>query len=482
MKTVFLIDDDGLMRKMLARLLKKDKHRVRTFASPVGVLDRMAEEKPDLIISDIQMPGMSGLQFLERARREGYRVPVMVMTGFMGPDVVEQARALGVSHIFQKPIKDLSRLRLLVREAMSPPETRGPGGLDQLRLEFLTGMSHELRTPLTAIKLALDGLFSARNAGLDATQSQLLGISQRNVDRIVRMVEKQLALLQITLGDVSVARRLVNLKHLFEGTQKHDPDGERVGRTGDDGERGVYLFTDPERLRTVIHCLLEVVAAADPSGPTYDIDEDDREIVVRFHNRGMSAVSLGDEGDGGRHREGPFGPGGTREFEFRACRCLVESLGGRIDVVRHNGGGEGVQLHLPVLPDYDHTADFVFPVKSLRKAAELSDKRVSFFKCEVRGDGTGTLKGNGNVREFLRRCSVALSEGEVLVRGETYGTYYLALVQRESDELDDIVDFLQRTGDKGNGAYSGTNTVHLQTVAAGELPADDQMPVPEVVC
>jgi hypothetical protein len=296
------------------------------------------------------------------------------------------------------------------------------------------------------------------------------------------MVEKQLDLLQITLGEVSVARRLVNLKHLFESTQKHDPDREPVGRHEDDGERAVYLFTDPERLRTVVHCLLEIVAGAEPSGSNYEIDEKDREIVVRFHNRGISAVSLGDKRDEDGHREGPFGPGGTREFEFRACRCLVESLGGRIDVLGDNGGEQGVQLRLPVLPVYEHTADFVFPVKSLRKAAELSDKHVSFFRCEVQGDPTGTLKGDGNVREFLRRCSVALSEGEVLVRGETYGTYYLALVQRESDELDDIVDFLQRTGDNGNLGYTGANTVQLQTVPASELPADDQMPVPEVVC
>ncbi|MFQ5511732.1 MAG: response regulator [Candidatus Krumholzibacteriia bacterium] len=460
MKTVFLIDDDGLMRKMLARLLEKEKCRVKTFASPIGVLDRMADDRPELIISDVQMPGMSGLQFAESARVAGYRVPVILMTGFMGPDVVEQARGLGVSHIFQKPIKDLSRFRLLVRQVLDEPAATGGGtDLDRLRAEFLTEMSHELRTPLTAIKLALDGLFVERSAGLDAAQSRLLGISRRNVNRIIRMVEKQLDLLQITLGDVSVARRLVNLRRLVESTPRKGHDAETAPPDGD-----LYLFTDPERLRTVIQCLLEVGGA---TRPAYEIHGEGGDVVVEFAGDGSSIPGSPGRGDAGKRTDNPA-CGGTREFEFRACRHLVESLGGTMDV------GDGVRLRLPVLPAYDRTADFVFPVRSLRRAAELSDKRISFFRCEVGGNGSGP-SGPG-AQSFLKRCARALSEGDVLVRGEHGGLYYLALVEREGDEAGDIVEFLRRGDEAGDGA-----PVRLQSLPEGDPSVDDYVPIPEVV-
>ena len=479
MKTVFLIDDDGLMRKMMARLFKKEKYRVRTFASAIGVLDRMAEETPDLIITDVQMPGMSGLQFLENARAQGYRTPVLIMTGFMGPDVVEQARELGVSHVFQKPIKDLSRLRRLVQQILNPPvPDRNGTGLDRLRLEFLTGLSHELRTPLTAVKLALDGLFAEKIAGLDSTQNRLLGISQRNVDRIIGMVEKQLDLLQITLGEVSVARRLVDLGSLFDSATKPH-DGSEHSAAGGTGH-GVYLFTDPERLRTVIQCLVEL-AATDPSWPSYEVHKDNHEITIKFRKRGpaMSDTQLQALKTCDNQPQSPFGPGGTREFEFRACRCLMESLGGTIEMVEGERGEESVNLRLPVLPAYDHTLDFVSPVRGLRKAAELSDKQVSFFRCDVGGNGSGPPVKSPNVQEFLRRCSSALSQGDVLVRGQEHGTYYLALVERRSEEMADIVEFLRHAD--GESMVEGTGTVRVETIPAGKLPEGDPRPIPEVV-
>jgi CheY-like chemotaxis protein len=96
------------MRELLSRVLEKSEYRVRAFPSPHHALPLIDSGYPDAIVSDVQMPGMTGIDLVRCVRERGIHVPFVLVTGTPGDELEEQARQLDVSRVFEKPIKDAS--------------------------------------------------------------------------------------------------------------------------------------------------------------------------------------------------------------------------------------------------------------------------------------------------------------------------------------------------------------------------------------
>jgi DNA-binding response OmpR family regulator len=96
---VLIIDDDLAVRESLAAVMEAFGFRTRTAISGVEGLDAVDAETPSAIITDLQMPGMSGLELLTAIRiRTG--IPVIVVSG----GDVEAARQMGADAAFHKPV------------------------------------------------------------------------------------------------------------------------------------------------------------------------------------------------------------------------------------------------------------------------------------------------------------------------------------------------------------------------------------------
>ena len=178
---VVLIEDDHLMREWLGRSLSTRGHDVRRFARADDALAAVIADLPDVIVSDIRVPGMTGIEFGRRLRARGIDVPIVFMTADVDERLDDDVKALGSRWLLRKPFADIADLWCAVDAAY---ESR-PDGAD------VTGASHALRTPLTAIKLALQGLVSARV--LSAREQHLADIANRNLDRLTHAVEDHLA-------------------------------------------------------------------------------------------------------------------------------------------------------------------------------------------------------------------------------------------------------------------------------------------------
>jgi CheY-like chemotaxis protein len=118
---VLLAEDDFELRRMVASLLSADGYEVIEVADGEQLLNYLASTKrqhgqledPDLIISDICMPQLDGLQVLERLRRADVSTPVVLMTAFANHNISEQADALGAVTLLSKPF-EIDDLRMIV--------------------------------------------------------------------------------------------------------------------------------------------------------------------------------------------------------------------------------------------------------------------------------------------------------------------------------------------------------------------------------
>lgn len=118
--TVLIVDDDADWRVLLEHSLKADGIRAIGLARGEGVMVAIDTHHPDALVLDVQLPGLNGLQVLERVRRRWPELPVIVMTSFAGPDTREDARRRGATGFLDKPFSIAHLVSELMRATREP--------------------------------------------------------------------------------------------------------------------------------------------------------------------------------------------------------------------------------------------------------------------------------------------------------------------------------------------------------------------------
>lgn len=115
---VWVIDDDRSIRWVLEKALRQADMQVTSFDSAEGVIEAMANGEPDAVVTDVRMPGLSGLELLERLHARDPELPVIVITAHSDLDSAVSAYHGGAFEYLPKPF-DLDEAVELVRRAIS---------------------------------------------------------------------------------------------------------------------------------------------------------------------------------------------------------------------------------------------------------------------------------------------------------------------------------------------------------------------------
>ncbi len=120
--SILIVDDDPGFREFLRLFLEREGYRVSLARDGKEALSRLEEVNPDLILLDLRMPEMGGLEFLEHLRRQGNETPVIVITAYASLDSAVKAKKEGAYDYLPKPFR-LEDLRRKLKEALksSPP-------------------------------------------------------------------------------------------------------------------------------------------------------------------------------------------------------------------------------------------------------------------------------------------------------------------------------------------------------------------------
>ena len=123
---VLVVDDDKVIRDLLRRLLEPEGYRVATASDGDEGLGHVSHAMPDLVLLDLKMPGMNGVEFLRRFREEHADIPVVVVTGYPDSDMMNRAMRYGPITLLAKPV-DRGQLVRSVRVALSGSLRRNLG-------------------------------------------------------------------------------------------------------------------------------------------------------------------------------------------------------------------------------------------------------------------------------------------------------------------------------------------------------------------
>lgn len=119
---ILVVDDTPDSRTLIVELLKIRGYQVQAAASGRTALDLVAESPPDLIVLDLQMPGMDGFTTLANLREIASHIPVLALSAHVLPDDERLMLAAGFDGSLSKPVS-LKQLHGAVESLLAAPET-----------------------------------------------------------------------------------------------------------------------------------------------------------------------------------------------------------------------------------------------------------------------------------------------------------------------------------------------------------------------
>ena len=124
--TISIVDDDQDVRSALQNFLRSAGLQVRTFDRAESFLDSPHRDATACLITDLNMPGMNGLELHEELLRLGYGFPVIIMTAFPTPEAKERSARLGATAFLTKPL-DPDQLLECVESVFDGHKASRPG-------------------------------------------------------------------------------------------------------------------------------------------------------------------------------------------------------------------------------------------------------------------------------------------------------------------------------------------------------------------
>lgn len=117
MATILYVDDEPAIGQLLGHMIEQAGHHAIGASSVHGALQALARERVDLIVSDHQMPGLTGLDLLELLKGEGHDIPLIILTGYASIEHAVAAIKAGAVDYLTKPV-DSQQLEIAIEQAL----------------------------------------------------------------------------------------------------------------------------------------------------------------------------------------------------------------------------------------------------------------------------------------------------------------------------------------------------------------------------
>lgn len=235
MKPVWIVDDDESIRWVLEKALARENIPLKSFSGANEALLALDTEQPQVLVSDIRMPGTSGLHLLEEVKRRFPHLPIIIMTAFSDLDSAVSAFQGGAFEYLSKPF-DLGKAIDLVKRAMKESQAKAVADKSLDRMPEIIGQAPAMQEVFRAI-----GKLSHSNATVLVTGES--GTGKELVARALHRHSPRASRAFIALNMAAIPKDLME-SELF-GHEKGAFTGAQVMRRGRfEQAEGGTLFLD----------------------------------------------------------------------------------------------------------------------------------------------------------------------------------------------------------------------------------------------
>jgi len=294
---ILVVDDEQTIRELLVRLLKSKGYVVTTVCDGYEALNVLKTSQFDIVLSDIKMPGLNGIELLEKAVELAPHMLVIMMTGFGTIELAVQAMKKGAYDFVTKPFM-IDEILMVIARGLKEQKIKAENiqlrdinkrliEAEKIKADLINTISHEFKTPITIIKgylsmmlsgamgglapVLVEGLNDIRQASLKLENlvTNLITLSTREHEKMVidrkefsmedimqkivnefkdEMEEKKLEFTEYNNLDekklnLDSAKISIVLRNLIDNAVKFNNEGGRVTITFDNPEDNVFTLS-----------------------------------------------------------------------------------------------------------------------------------------------------------------------------------------------------------------------------------------------
>ncbi len=349
---VLIVDDFPDTLALYEAVLSEDGHKVRTAPNGLEALRQVDEVEPELVLLDVSMPGLDGVEVLKRlrARRGGGPAVIMLTAARREPHAIEAGLKEGADAYLTKPIDS----RELVARVRAAIETfRLKRVLEAQRRDHVAMLVHDLRHPLSSLGLIAEVLESEE---LTAGERQTTVSQIRSMcSEMARLVDGVLAASRIEAGVFTVEPRAIPARAIISPMLAvfTPVAARRRVALSFEGSLDLEVHADPHKLRQALDNVLANALKFTPRGGRVRV-----RVGREAGPNPQTVFEIADTGPGvpeadrdrifDRYKQGSRGrAAGGAGLGLAIARGIAEAHHGTIGVITGDLGGAAFRIALP---------------------------------------------------------------------------------------------------------------------------------------
>jgi len=220
--TILVIDDELAMRDSCYQVLTKEGYRIETAEDGDSGLQKISQIKPDLVLVDLKMPGMSGMELLEKVVNIDPNIISVVITGYATIESAVEAMKRDAYDFLPKPFTP-DQLRIVTKRGLEKrrlalESARLRREKETMRENFVTLVSHQLRSPLASIKQYFGVILEGFAGEVASKQKEMIERAGKYVDDLLQLIDDWLDMSRIEAGNITEKFEAVDLAPILSET------------------------------------------------------------------------------------------------------------------------------------------------------------------------------------------------------------------------------------------------------------------------
>lgn len=244
---ILIVDDDYASRLLISKILEKEKYDLVQASNGFDALTQLRKKSYDLMISDLRMEGMNGIELLQKARQIHPTLAVIILTGHASMQTAIDAVRLGAIDYLMKPINS-DELLIRVKKAIERVQLEKRLSEIERQMTYsatVTTANHEINQPLTVILSGVDMIKMEfeRIGNPDEKVLKYLNLIEKSSLRIASILRNLREIRSPVIHKIPHGMRMVDLKPEKKGKQFRD--------------KYILLVEDEEQIRILVQDMLE---------------------------------------------------------------------------------------------------------------------------------------------------------------------------------------------------------------------------------
>ena len=262
---ILVVDDEMGPRESLKMILAP-YYNVHVAERGGQAIEMLTKHPVDLVTLDLKMPGLTGINVLEKVKQHDPDIEAIIITGYGSLDTAIEGLRLGAFDYISKPF-DVNHILSLVRRGLERRSAKAR--LRQVKSDFLSNVSHELRTPLSVVVGFVYLLLNQVIGKLTEEQQKVLETVYRNSEELLELIDNVLWMSSFNVGDAAATTSKFDAREVVNETVKRY---ERIVREKglavivDMPDTGMYIVSDRSKVERIFQNVFNNAVKFTPRG------------------------------------------------------------------------------------------------------------------------------------------------------------------------------------------------------------------------